>query len=941
MLRSSIVRSLIGIGLCATLLSAEACAQTSRPDAGGASPAPAVASGGEQTAAKTGAEPNDPGRVLTETDLRSLSWRSVGPANMGGRVAAVAFAPGSSKQWFVGFATGGLWKTTNAGTTYSPVFDKEATSSIGSIAIADAPADWPGWAHEKEPVPQSERAEKGSAKIIWVGTGEGNGRNSSSWGAGVYRSTDGGGKFQPVGLEDSHDIPSLVVDPRDPDVCFVAALGHLWGANETRGVYKTSDGGKSWTPSLRIDANTGACAVALSPAQPDTVFAAMYARRRSISSYQSGGPEGGVYRSRDAGRTWEKLTNGLPAQTGRIGLAVHPQKPNVVMAAIESDEGGKVAEAFNDRSRLGGVFRSENGGDSWQRLTDFNPRAFYFSRIEMDPANDQRVYMLGWHLYISDDGGKTFRSGTAKVAHVDFHAIAISPTDPDQILVGNDGGIYLSYDGAKTWDFHNHLAVGQFYNVEVDDSDPYRIAGGLQDNGSWFGPSDSRQYDDGKFMGREGGITNQHWNFFMGGDGFHVDFDPSDPNIVYAEWQGGNLYRIRLDSKEMRYLKPAAKEGEPRRRFNWNAPFFVSSHDPSVVYLAGNIVYRLNDRGERWTAISPDLSRLARDNPIAVTTEGSDAETAATVVSLAESPMRAGVLWAGTDDGLIHVTQDGGAEWRNVTPPEARGLYISKIEASRHVEGRAYAAIDGHRSDVFDPIVLVTSDFGASWTFIAEDLPTGAPVKTVREDPENPNVLYAGTERALFVSIDGGANWVKLNGDSLPTVAIDDLKIQSREHDLVAGTHGRSIWILDDASALSQLTPEIVASPFHAFAPLPGRPYYIGPHGGLWSDQMFIAPNPERGTYISFWLRDYTPEGVKITIKDANDFTVRELKAPGVPGLSRVMWDLMRDESQRLANADGLPEFVQPGHYSVTISAGDDQSADVNVEVLPVARAAP
>ncbi|HBS29274.1 MAG TPA: hypothetical protein DEB06_07445, partial [Phycisphaerales bacterium] len=877
--------------------------------------------------------------ALTEDDLRALAWRSIGPANMGGRVGAVAFAPGSGKSWFVGFATGGLWKTTNAGTTYSPVFDDEATSSIGSIGVADAPPSWPGWASEEEPVPEEERAEKGKAKIVWVGTGEGNGRNSSSWGAGVYRSTDGGGKFEPLGLEDSHDIPALALDPRNPDVCFVAALGHLWGASETRGVYKTTDGGKTWTPSLRIDADTGACDVKVSESQPDTVFAAMYARRRTIHSYQSGGPEGGIYRSRDAGATWQKLTNGLPARTGRIGLAVHPKKPNIVMAVIESDEGGRVAEPFNDRSRSGGVFRSEDAGETWRRLGDFNPRAFYFSRILMDPDNDQRVYMLGWHLYISDDGGTTFRSGAAHVAHVDYHAIAISPTDPDQLLIGNDGGIYVSYDGAESWDFHNHLAVGQFYNVEVDDSDPYRIAGGLQDNGSWYGVSDSRQHDDGKFMGREGGLTNQHWFHFMGGDGFHVDFDPVDRNIVYAEWQGGNLYRIRLDTNETRYLKPAPKEGQPRNRFNWNAPFFISPHDPTVLYLAGNAVFRLDERGEKWTRISADLSRLARENPVALTTEGSDAETAGTVVSLAESPLKAGVLWAGTDDGLIHYTPDGGASWREVTPPDARGFYVAKLEASRHDERRAYAAVDGHRSDFFDPILLMTSDAGASWTSIASNLPAGAPVKTIREDPKNPDVLYAGTERAIFVSIDRGGRWVKLNTDTLPTVAIDDLKIQPREHDLVVATHGRSIWTLDDASALARLTPAIVASPFHAFSPLPGRPHYNGAHGGLWSDRMFIAPNPERGVFLSFWLRDYNPDGVKITIKDSNDTTIRELKAPGSPGLGRVLWDLMPDEKQRIPNADGLPVFVPPGKYKVSIAAGKDHSGDVEVEVLPLVTA--
>ncbi len=664
----------------------------------------------------------------------------------------------------------------------------------------------------------------------------------------------------------------------------------------------------------------------------------MYMRRRTIHSYQSGGPHGGIYRSRDAGESWQKLTVGLPTQTGRIGLAVHQSKPNIVMAVVESDEGGKISEPFNDRSRSGGVFRSEDAGDTWQRLGDFNPRSFYFSRILMDAENDQRVYMLGWTLYISDDGGRHFRAGAAKAAHVDFHAIAVSPVDSDHILVGTDGGIYNSRDAAKSWDFHNHLAVGQFYNVSLDDSDPYRIAGGLQDNGSWVGPSDSRLYDDGKFMGREGGITSAHWHFIMGGDGFHVDFDPHDPNIMYAESQGGHINRIHLDSHATRSLRPSAKEGEPRYRFNWNSPFFVSPHDPSVLYLGGNHVFRLDQRGEKWTSISDDLSRLAREHPIAATTEGSDAETAGTVVSLAESPLRPGVLWAGTDDGLIHLTTDAGAAWRDVTPPEVAGRYVAKLEPSRHDERTAYAAIDGHRSDSFEPLLLMTTDSGATWKNITGNLPPGAPAKSIREDLANSNLLYAGTEHACFVTIDRGAHWVKLGGDSLPTVPVDDLKIQPREMDLVAATHGRSIWVLDDLSALSQLTPEIVASSFHLFTPNPdsARPYYIGPHGGLWSDKMFIAPNPKRGIFISFWLSQFSPENAKITIKDSNDVTVRELKAPAAPGLNRVLWDLMREESQRLPNADDLPEFVPPGKYTISASIGEDYSATVEVEVLPM-----
>ena len=496
-----------------------------------------------------GQEPTE--RTLTAQDLEMLKWRSIGPANMSGRVAAIALAPGNPGTYYVGYATGGIFKTVNNGTTFSPVFDDQETASIGSIVVADAPADWPGWADiesKRDTDEKTEDPDKPKAMIVWVGTGESNGRNSSSWGNGVYRSTDGGGSFEHLGLAESHDIPALAVDPRDPDVCYVAAQGHLWGANEERGVYKTIDGGTTWRGVLTIDADTGACDVVLDPLDPDTVYAAMYMRRRSPWSFQSGGPQGGIFRSTDGGDTWTKLTEGLPGQTGRIGLAIFPGDPRVLYAVVESDEGGWVGSPFTNRMRAGGVFRTDDRGETWVRTSDFNPRAFYFSRIRVDPADADRVYLLGWGLYVSDDGGKTFRAGSAKVAHVDFHAMVIDPDDTDHLLVGTDGGLYVSYDRGSTWDFHDHMAVGQFYNIAVDMSDPYRVGGGLQDNGTWIGPSQTITNVTEPHMGREGGITNHDWQFIWGGDGFHVAFDPTDPDIVYAESQGGWIGRVHLDS---------------------------------------------------------------------------------------------------------------------------------------------------------------------------------------------------------------------------------------------------------------------------------------------------------------------------------------------------------------------------------------------------------
>jgi photosystem II stability/assembly factor-like uncharacterized protein len=882
-------------------------------------------------------------RMLRADDLKALAWRSVGPANMGGRVADIALAPSNSKTFYVAHGTGGLFKTTNAGTTFTPVFDKEATASIGSVVVADAPSDWPGWKDEKLEVPSTPKAndkEKGKAKIVWVGTGEGNGRNSSSWGTGVYRSTDGGATFQQPGLTDSHDIPRIAVDPRNPDVCYVAALGHLWGPNKERGVYKTSDGGKSWMAILQIDEDTGACDVIVDPANPDTLYAAMYMRRRTAWSFRSGGPNGGIYRSSDGGANWTKLTQGLPKQTGRIGMDIYQKDPRIIYAIVESDEGGWGVEPFADRQKVGGLFRSENRGDTWTRVSELNMRSFYFAKVRIDPTDDQRIYTLGWGLAISDDGGKNFRAGGARLPHGDMHALVIDPADRDHLLMGTDGGVYATHDRAKTWDFFNNMAVGEFYNIAIDMSDPYRIGGGLQDNGNWVGVSASNWNVPEDQPGGPAGLSNADWRYIYDGDGNHMAFDPLDHNIVYAEAQGGELARIHLDTARRKLIRPSPKEGQPRHRFNWNSPFFISPHHPTTLYFGGNYVFKLTDRGDRWERISPDLSTKSIEK---IETVGSEAETHGTVVSLAESPLAAGLLWAGTDDGLVHVTHDDGKTWENVTPPQVAGRYISRIEASHHERDTAFVAIDGHRNNDFEPYLVMTADAGRTWTSITgastdDRLPSNDIVKVVREDLHNRNDLFVGTERSAFLSIDRGGHWVRLNGDSLPTVAVDDLAIHPRERDLVAGTHGRSIYILDDASPLSQLTAEVVQSEFHLFDVLPAKPHlFIEERDGLWSDRMFRAKNPPMGARITYWIRDYSGEEVKLTITDSKENTIRELTGTNKPGLNRVIWDLQCEKPDRFGNPEaflGQTQFVPADKYTVTVTY-DKKTAKGVIEVLP------
>jgi len=842
--------------------------------------------------------------------LRDLRWRSVGPANMGGRVSSFAVVEKNPSTFYVGLGTGGIFKTTNLGTTWSAVFEKEAVASIGSIAV---------WQQNPD--------------LVWVGTGESNNRNSSSWGNGVYRSRDGGSSWTHLGLEATHNISSVVVHPTDSNTVLVAALGHLWGANPERGVYRTTDGGRSWSQVLKVDARTGACDLDMDPTDPNILYAAMYSRQRSPWAYESGGASGGIFRSRDGGRSWTRLTAGLPATTGRIGLDIYRSSPNVVHAVIESREGGQV-DAFEEKSRTGGVFRTVDGGDTWTRLSPFAPRPFYFSKIRVQPNDSSRVYLLGTDLWISDTGGRTFRAGGANNLHPDCHAMWVDPGNGERVLLGTDGGIFLSHDRAANWDYLNNIAAGEFYNIALDHRDPYRIYGGLQDNQSWGGPSRTR-FQVETFLGERPneGIVNDQWFCLGGGDGFHVAIDPTDPDIVYYESQGAYLNRLNLRSGKERNLRPEAVEGQPVFRFNWNSPFLISPHDPTVLWLGGNHVFKLLDRGDRWELASPDLTTRHPDRMV---TGGSSAETYCTIVSLAESPVARGRLWAGTDDGKVWTSPDGGGQWVDVTanlkgvPP---GLYVSRIEASNHDGATAYVSIDGHRSDRYEPFVFVTRDAGRSWTSIVGDLPRHAPVKVVREDVANPSLLFVGTEFGIFYSLDRGARWQPL-GVGLPTVAVDDIRIHPRERDVVVGTHGRSVWVLDDITPLEQWE-KVKPDSITLFAPRAATAFHPRGIGAIWGQRAFTAKNPPFGAYFNYYVPEDQPEDVRITVTDATGRKVRTLSGPGRRGLHRVTWDLQIEPRQRIDRPEwgGQPEFVPAGQYTVELACGRQKPSPQTVEV--------
>lgn len=853
---------------------------------------------------------------LSEAMLKGLKARPIGPAVMGGRVSDLALDPRNPATFYAGISLGGVWKTANNGVSFAPVFDDQPVQSIGAVAVAPSDPD-----------------------IVWAGTGEGNDRNSSGWGNGVYKSIDGGEHWQPMGLATSRAIRHVVIHPTNPDLVYVAAAGSLWAPGGERGLYRTTDGGKTWQCVLAApaphDALAGCSDIVMDPKAPDTLYAALYARQRKpwgfyYGIHATGGADvGGVFKSTDGGASWTRLTNGLPTLTGRIGLAVALSKPGVVMAVVQSDEGG-TSDIDANHSRRGGIFRSDDGGATWTRVNALNPRPFYFSKIEIDPANDQRVYVLGWQLFVSDDGGRNFREDLSGKVHPDIHALVIQPGSAlptkaprpgagigesappvsQRLILGTDGGVYQSFDAGKTWAFLNHLPIGQYYRIELDSSMPYRIAGGLQDNSNWVGPS--------RTFTKEG-IRNADWSFIGGGDGFYCVFDPSDRDIIYAESQGGEVHRYNARTGEVRIWQPRPTEGQPAFRFQWNAPLLGSQHRPGVMYLAGNRVFRLTDRAERFEVISPDLSYNQPDKTTAV---GSTAENYAVVYALAESPLAAGTLFAGTDDGRLWFTQDDGGRWTEITetiPGEARGKWVARLEPSRFDAGTAYVVFTGYRAGDDAPYIYRMAQWGKDWTRLSGDLAPNNAAIVVREDPVNPRLLYAGTEFGLFVSLDGGTHWSKFGG--LPPIRIDDLKIHPRDADLVVGTHGRSLYVVDDTRPLRELTPEVMTRDAHLFSIRPVHGRYVWPG---WEDSLgkgwFKGENPPEGALLTVWVREFTGEKFTVTITNARGQPLARFEQPAVPGLTRLNWDLrVAKEYRGEYMGDQADRLVEPGEYTAEL----------------------
>jgi photosystem II stability/assembly factor-like uncharacterized protein len=886
-----------------------------------------------------------PGDSQSPTDkFKTLEFREIGPAVMGGRIDDFGVVESNPNIVYVGTASGGVWKTTNNGTTWEPIFDKESVSTIGDIAIA--PSD---------------------PSVVWVGSGEPNNRQSSSWGDGIYKSLDAGKTWKRMGLEATHHIGRIVIHPKNPDLVYVAAQGHLWGPNPERGVYKTSDGGKTWSQVLKINDDTGVSDIAMDPESPDILYAAAYERRRTSYGFDGGGQDSAIYKTVDGGATWKKLTKGLPYEngsgdTGRIGLDIYRKDSNIVYAMIQHEKGG--------------TFRSEDKGETWKKMGDTDPRPSYYSQIRVDPNNDLRIWELGAQMFYSEDGGKTFSTQRVRGIHGDFHAMWIDPADSNHLIAGCDGGINWSYDAGKTWDFLNTIAIGQFYEIALDNQRPYQICGGLQDNASWCGPSQTLAAD---------GIVNDDWTLMPGGDGFYAAIDTVEPSIVYTESQDGHLSRRDARLGQQRAIMPQAKYGDPHYRFQWNSPVAVSAHDHNTIYYGGNYLFKSTDRGDSWTRLSGDLTTGVDRNKLPILGKMPDKNTLSrhdgveeypTITTLSESPLTANVLWVGTDDGNLQVTRDGGKTWKNVAD-RARGVpkgtYVSRVVASKTGEGAAFATFDGHRGDDYGVYIFATTDYGENWKAIRNGIPDSAgSVHVIREHPRNTNLLFAGTEFGLWVSWDRGANWTALK-NNFPTVPVDDIQIQARDNDLVLATHGRSVWILDDLTPIEKFDSGVSNSDLTFFAPRLAVKWSLRRRHWFGGQKTYLAKNPPYGVLLSYYLKEAVPaeapktgkddkasadaskpdaaakkEGkVKITVYDKDDKLVREFDGSGAAGMNRTNWDLRWNAAaeptpqqiEAIAAGFGFGPrgpLVEAGEYTIKINAGSKEASQkVLVEADP------
>lgn len=877
---------------------------------------------------------------LKSSTFNGLKFRSIGPAVTSGRIGDLVVNPKDKSTWYVAACYGGVWKTTNAGTTWSPIFDDQGTSSIGCLALD--PSD-----------PQ----------VLWVGTGENNSQRALGWGDGVYRSPDGGRTWENMGLKASEHIGKVVVDPRNSDVVFVAAQGPLWAPGGDRGVYKSTDGGRTWKQVLKVDEWTGANEVQIDPHDPDVLFASTYQRARRTWALIDGGPGSGIWKSTDGGDTWTRCRNGLPkGDMGRIGLVLPPLEAGSIVATIEASDDEK------------GVYRSDDGGVNWEKISDrISGSPQYYQELFADPNVPGRLYQIDTFLQTSDDGGRTWRRAGEKSKHVDNHVVWIDPADSRHLLVGCDGGLYESFDRCENWVFFPNLPVTQFYKLDLDNATPfYNVYGGTQDNLTWGGPSRTSN---------DNGIRNSDWFAVVGGDGFQPRVDPTDPNVVYGESQHAGIVRMDRRTGNVVDIQPQSEPGDAPLRWNWDSPLIISPHAHTRLYFAAQRVFRSNDRGDSWTPVSGDLTRQVDRNrlPMMGRVWGPDAiaKNASTsfygnIVALDESPLKEGLLAVGTDDGLVQVSEDGGASWRRIDtfPGVGEYAYVSRVVFSRHDANTLYATFDRHKMGDFKPYVLKSANLGRTWTSVTGDLPATEPVYALVEDTKNPALLFVGTEFGVYFTPDGGAKWIRLKG-GIPVACIRDLAIQRRDDDLVVATFSRGFYVLDDLAPLRQMANEAKLAQEAVLLPVRRTLLYVqaSPLGGrgqsMQGERFYVAPNPPYGATFTYYLSDaydtmkerrhdaekaiekkggnvYYPSwdslraeareeapSIELTVTDAQGRVVRRLTGPAKAGFHRVAWDFRYPDPEPPAftprrrgefeSAGGGP-LVTPGTYQVAMA---------------------
>jgi photosystem II stability/assembly factor-like uncharacterized protein len=878
-------------------------------------------------------KPNDDKPIFSSSTFKAMELRNIGPAYMSGRIADIAIDQNNPSTWYTAVGSGGVWKTTNAGNTWTPIFDKQAVYSIGDVTIAPS-----------------------NSNIIWVGTGENNGGRHISFGDGVYKSVDGGQTWNNVGLEKSEHISDIIIHPTNPDIVWVSAQGPLWSGGGERGLYKTTDGGDTWKQVLTpADKWTGVTSLLIDPRNPDKLYAATWARQRSIAVYVGTNEGAGIHTSDDGGETWTELKTGLPeGNMGKIGMAISPMNTDVLYATIETD------------NRKGGFYRSADQGASWTKVSDeigAGTGPHYYQEIFADQHQFDRVYIASNYSKVSDDGGKTWTPINTKRKHVDDHAMAFHPTDPDFVLMGSDGGIYMSHDRMANWRFMANLPLTQFYKVAPDDSKPfYMIYAGAQDNSTQGGPSRTM---------REEGIKNKDWFLTLGGDGHQPAVEPGNPDIMYSQWQQGNLTRVDMTTKEGVYVKPQPLPGDPAERYNWDAPINVSSHDPARIYFASQRVWRSDNRGDSWTAVSGDLTK--NGNRMHMPMMGRTWSVEAgwdlyamtefhTIANFSESPVDENILWAGTDDGIIQVTTNGGESWKKIELDDIKGIpataYVNDIRADLYDPNTVYVALDNHKYGDFKPYLIKSTNLGKKWTSLADDLPAKHLVWRIVQDHVNKDLMFIGTEFGVFFTVNGGKKWVELDG-GIPTISTRDVKIQRRENDLVAGTFGRGIYILDDYAPLRALTEKSMQQDALLFAPSrPVKWFKLDTrHSDSDGDDRFVAENPAHGATLTYFLKDslLTAKGkrqeaekklleddkypkypsweaieaelqepepaVYVEIRDNAGDVINRVSGSTKKGLHRITWDMKYSNTTPLTKKDSKNNGLMalPGTYSATL----------------------